>query len=308
MLFFDVVLATSAVALLSIVGVLFFGSDKRLVGLERYVVPTAVGVFLALVLTELVPETLHEAPLFGPLTIGLSFILVYALAHRLHHYLHTRAHEHNEKREAALLILFGDAFHNFADGVVIAGGFFVSPEVGFITAAAIAVHELPQEIVEFGVLIRAGYTRTQAVLRNVLSASTVVLGGLFALGLAQVLADWLWVLTAFVAGNLLYVAASELLPRLHGSKQQYDSLAGILVAMLLGYGVTAGAIVWSHEYVLPAGVHDHGHEEDVVVDEHEDNGESELEDESAHNDLTEHHDPEHELSSEVPKAELGHEG
>ncbi len=265
---FDVIVATGAVALLSIVGVVLFGSDKRLVGLERYVIPMAVGVFLALVLTELLPEVLFTAGTAGMTVVGLSFVVVYILAHVIHERLHAHAVQHNEKQEAALLILFGDALHNFADGVIIAGGFLIAPEIGFAVAAAVALHELPQEIVEFGVLIRAGYTRTQAMVRNLLSASTIIVGGVFALWFAGQFADWLWVLMAFVAGNLLYVAASELLPRLHGSVASYSSFVGVVLAMVLGYGVTAGAIVWSHENVLPEGVHEHDHAAEAAAADH----------------------------------------
>lgn len=264
----DVFIATLGIALLSLVGAFLFGHSRRLVGVERYVIPAAVGVFLALVFIELVPETLAESPEWGGFGIGLAFIGVYVLAHVLHVHLHNHQREHNEKQEAALLVLFGDALHNFADGVVIVGGFLISPEVGWAVTVAVAMHEIPQEIVEFGILIKAGYSRTQAMLRNFISASTVVVGAGFTLWFAVQFTNLMWMVTAFVAGNMLYIAASELLPRLHGARDTYNSFTSVVFSILLGFGIMTGAIMWSHENIMPEGVHDHDHAEEEEL-EHE---------------------------------------
>lgn len=283
----EVLLATGTIALLALVGAFLFGHSRHLVGLERYVIPAAVGVFMSLVFIELVPETLAEAPEFGGMAIALSFIAVYMLAHMLHVRLHSHQRTHNEKQEAAMLVLFGDTLHNFTDGVLIAGAFLVSPEVGWAVTAAVALHEVPQEIVEFGILIRAGYSRGEAVVRNFISATTVIVGGLFTLWFAAQFTEFLWMVTAFVAGNMLYIAASELLPQLHGARDKYESFTGVMVAILLGFAVMTTAVIWSHENVLPEDMHDHGNEYTHIDEDdhaHEDDHEHSLEDELEHMD------------------------
>ncbi len=243
----EAVVAAGLVALCSAVGALFFGEHALLHRVERFVVPVAVGVFLSLALYELIPEVVKEAPEFGGLVVALGFIGFYAVAYLIHRHLHHAAHEHNEKREAAILLLIGDAFHNFADGIVIGGAFLVAPEVGVITAVAVALHEIPQEIVEFGVLLRAGYSRQEAVVRNLLSASTVLAGTVLTLSLAGAFAELAWVLSAAAAGNLLYIAATELLPRLHGSLGNYRSFWHVWVAILIGFIGMTMVISFAHE-------------------------------------------------------------
>ncbi len=261
-MFFEAVGAALLVALCSIIGAFFFGERSILHKVERFVVPVAVGVFLSLALYELVPEVVLASPEFGGLTVALGFMGFYAIAYLIHQHLHRKAHEHNEKREAAILLLIGDAFHNFADGIVIGGAFLVSPEVGIITAVAIALHEIPMEMVEFGVLLRAGYTRKEAIVRNLLSASAVVLGTAITVIVAGTFTSLVWVLSAIAAGNLLYIAAAELLPRLHTSLKLYGGFRNAFIAIVLGFGVMTGVIYYAHEQIA----HGHGHEGETAED------------------------------------------
>lgn len=279
---FEALVVAALVALSSLVGALFFGSHTLFHRLERFVVPVAVGVFLALALVELVPEAVAASPEWAGLVIGLGFVGFYLLAYLLHRRLHVVAEEWCEKREAALLMLTGDTIHNFADGIIIGGAFLVSPEVGVLTAVAIAIHEVPQEIVEFGVLLRAGYTKLQAMARNLVSASAVVLGTAFTMLFAGYLGEFVWVLAALAAGNLLYVAASELLPRLHGSHQLYGGFRNVFLSLFIGFVAMAALIHYAHESFDVHG-HEHGevdlhqeaepevgaHGHDAVAGEHE---------------------------------------
>ncbi len=255
------VIAAAGVALCSMVGALFFGNKAASETLERFVAPLAVGVFFALIFYGLIPEVLEAAPHVGGVGIAIGFLLTYVLAYFIHKRIHHHAGELCERKEAAILILIGDAFHNFADGVVIGGAFLVSPEVGLITAVAVAFHEIPQEIVEFGVFVRAGYTVRRALLLNLLSASTVIVGAVLTAVFAATLAPFVWVLSAFAAGNLLYVAASELLPRLHSSHKQYGGFWPALLAIVLGFTVMVGVVYVAHEQI------GHGHDESHDVSE-----------------------------------------
>ncbi|MEX0918120.1 MAG: ZIP family metal transporter [Candidatus Paceibacterota bacterium] len=254
----EAVFAAGAVALCSLVGALFFG-DKRLVGVERYVIPAAVGVFLSLTLFELIPETLALNETWGGVMVAAGFISFYILSYLLHDYFHRRHEENCERKGAATLLLIGDGIHNLADGVILGAAFLVNPAVGVATAIGLALHEIPQEIVEFGVLIRAGYTRIQAAFRNLISASSIILGTVATLALAEHAEGSIWIVTGLAAGNLLYLAASDLLPRIHGTLPNYGSFWNTVLAMVLGFTVMTGTLIWTHE------TFGHGHEHDEEV-------------------------------------------
>lgn len=251
----ELLLAAVGVALVSLTGALFFGSHRGLIGLERYVIPVGVGVFLSIVLVELIPETLAAAPEWGAYAVAFGFISFYILAQVLHHQYHAQGIEDCDRKSAATLLLIGDTIHNVADGVVLAGAFLIDPALGFATAVGLALHEAPQEIVEFGVLIRAGYSRLEAAWRNVLSASSIVVGALATVAIAQFDASWVWLLTGVAAGNLLFLAASDLLPRIHGNLKNYGNIWYATGAIVAGFMVMASVMQYVHE------TYGHGHED-----------------------------------------------
>lgn len=255
---FEAILAAGAVALCSLVGSLFFGNNGRLQGAERYVIPTAVGVFLSLVLFELIPETLEANETWGGIAVAAGFVLFYILSYELHRYFHSR--EENDvlcrQKGAATLVLVGDAIHNIADGVVLGGAFLVDPALGIAVAVGLALHEIPQEIVEFGVLIRGGYSRLQAAWFNLLSASSIIIGTVLTIALAAAVEDYVWIITGLAAGNLLYIAASDLLPRVHGHLKSYGSFWSTLGALIAGFAIMTAVLSYVHE------TFGHGHEDE----------------------------------------------
>lgn len=260
---FEALLAAVAIALLSLVGVFFFGHDKRLIGAERYVIPIAVGVFLSLVLNELIPETLAAGGHWGGVVVLLGFLGFYVLSQKLHQRYHHLEADDCDRKGAASLLLIGDAVHNFTDGVVLAGAFLVDPVAGVATAVGLAMHEVPQEIVEFGVLLRAGFTRKEAALRNLLSASTIILGAVVTLTLAAGFVGYVWILIGIAAGNLLFLAASDLLPRIHGNLPHYGSVWRSAVSILLGFIVMFMILEWSHEHMGDEHLHDADHHQEL---------------------------------------------
>lgn len=281
-MFIEAVLAATLVAVTSLIGALIFGNNKKLIGWQRYVVPTAVGVFLALILIELIPKTLEVNQFGGSLAIAFGFIAFYVLSYELHRYFHSRSHEDDkecDRKAAANLLLIGDGIHNFADGVILGAAFLVDPTVGMITAIGLALHEIPQEIVEFGVLVRGGYSRLEAALRNFLSASSIILGTIATLLLAEAAGEYVWLIVGVAAGNLLYLAAADLLPRVHDNLRGYGSFWFTVVMMVLGFLVMTATVEVAHEQFG----HTHGHDHHEVHEgEHKD-----YEDE-------EHHEEEHE--------------
>lgn len=244
---FEALLAAVAISFISLVGVLFFGNNKRLIGVERYAIPAAVGVFLSLALNDLIPETIESAPALGGIVIGVGFIAFYVLSSFLHKRFHNHEDEDCDKKGAAMLVLVGDAIHNLSDGFILGGAFLINPAAGVGVAIGLALHEVPQEVVEFGVLIRAGYSRTKAALLNLLSASTIILGTLIILVIAQQAESYVWILSGFAAGNLLYLAAGDLLPRIHGDVKQYGSVWRSTLAIIIGFVVMTSVITVAHK-------------------------------------------------------------
>lgn len=270
-MFTEAVLASAAIAATSVIGALFFGNSKKLVGLQRFVVPTAVGILLSLVLYELIPETLASEPTYGGLVVAIGFIAFYILANFLHQHFHGMAADDCDRKTAASLLLIGDSIHNFADGVILGSAFLINPAVGVATAVGLALHEIPQEIIEFGVLVRAGYTRTQAIARNLLSASSIIVGTALTIMLAELAEGYLWVITGLAAGNLLFLAASELLPRIHGNLKNYGNIWNATLAIIIGFTLMTAIITWAHEQMPHdnGGHTEHHDDHDEEYDEHD---------------------------------------
>jgi len=146
-----------------------------------------------------------------------------------------------------MLLLVGDAIHNIADGVILGGAFLIDPSVGIAVAIGLAIHEIPQEIVEFGILIRAGYTRKKAALYNLLSASSIVLGTLLIILIAEHAGEYIWLITGIAAGNLLFLATSDLLPRIHGNLKDYGGIWQSATSIAIGFVIMSVVLVWTHE-------------------------------------------------------------
>lgn len=244
-MFTYMLLAGIAVALLSMVGVFFFGNNGHLRNTHSFVLPVAVGVFLGIVFFELVPETLEASQKWGPVAIMFGFLGFYLLSH----FLDTFHHHHTDNHDAcgtngATKLLIGDAIHNIADGVIIATAFMINPMVGILTTIGIALHEIPQEIAEFGVLMHAGYSRAKALVCNLFSASSVLIGIVMTYFFVQTLEEYLFILTGIAAGNLLYIATADLIPELRHSHR--DHFGKTFFATLMGALFIAVLVTYTH--------------------------------------------------------------
>jgi len=162
----------------------------------------------------------------------LGFCVFYVLEEfiKWHHH-HSTSHTKgeccaSEIKPFSYLILFSDGVHNFIDGLIIAGSFVVSPVSGLATTIAVALHEIPQELGDFGVLIYGGLQKSRALLFNFLSALVAVLGGVIGFLLAQKIGISIVYLLPFAAGNFIYIACSDLIPEI---KKDFS------VAKSLGY-------------------------------------------------------------------------
>lgn len=259
----EALLASFGVALISLIGVFFYGKKGHLHGAHSFVLPVAVGVFLGIVFFELIPETLEASHLWGPVSIMIGFLGFYLLSHFLdtfHH--HHFDHQDSCAKNGARKLLIGDAIHNLADGVVIASAFMINPVAGLLTAVGIALHEIPQEIAEFGVLMQSGYSRRRATFYNFLSALSIVGGVLITYVFMTAMTGFVFILTGIAAGNLLYIATADLIPELRHSHR--DHFFKTFSATVLSMIAIATLITYSHKYTNES----HGTDTASAIDVH----------------------------------------
>lgn len=242
------ILAALVVSIVSLVGILIFRKGTLFDEGRAPYLPLSVGAFLAVAFFELLPEAFHESEWASFAVAGgfLGFFLLSRLLHEYHH--HHQNEDGHEHRERGALVLIGDAIHNFCDGIVIAVAFSVDPLIGVATTAGVILHEVPQEIAELYILLSAGYSRTKALLYNFGSALSVVLGTIVALFVMDKFEPLFGIMIGIAAGNLLYIAASDLLPNLAQSVRAGSREArNQFVLVLIGLALVGALLTLTHE-------------------------------------------------------------
>jgi len=211
----------------------------------------AVGALLGAAFLEVLPHAFGMAQsveyIAGTVLAGilLFFVLEKLVLWRHCHVEQCEAHDphevHNDHGRSGMMIMIGDTFHNFVDGILIAAAFLANHELGVVTALAIIAHEVPQEVGDFLILLHSGYTRRQALLLNMLSSAAMVIGGVLAYFTLQSLTQWVAPLLALAAASMLYVSVADLIPGLHrrpeirATVQQVALIAlGILTIWVVG--------------------------------------------------------------------------
>lgn len=220
---------------------LLLGDGLRL-RLVPWVISYAVGTLLGAALLALLPNALESIEPSAALGTLLAGVLTFFLLEKLVIWRHCHSGHDCEVHtsSAASLVIVGDAFHTFVDGAVIAAAVITSVPLGVTTALAVAAHEIPQEVGDVAILLRAGYSPARAFTLNILSATGGVLGAVLMLTASRHVPAILPFVLSFAAGSFLYVAMSDLIPDLHrgglpgGSiKQLVLIAAGILTIVLL---------------------------------------------------------------------------
>jgi len=228
----------------------------------------AIGALLGAAFLEILPHALESAAaqrqsfstklaastgIDGILATVLVGILAFFLLEKLVLWRHyhigdddSRNHAHaagaaQDHGRSGLLILVGDSFHNFVDGVLVAAAFMQDASLGIVTAAAVIAHEIPQEIGDFLILLHSGYSRARALALNLLSSLAMVIGGVAGYFAVSQMQEWSNVLLAIAAASMIYVAVADLIPGLHkrtelGATAQQMLLiaAGVLMIWLVG--------------------------------------------------------------------------
>ena len=217
---------------------LLLGDDLR-VRLVPPLISYAVGTLVGVALLALVPEALQELPARSAMFTLTGGILAFFLLEKAVLWRHCHDDEEcSVHNTAASLVIVGDAFHTFVDGAVIAAAVLTSIPLGLTTALAVATHEIPQEVGDVAILLRAGYSRMRAFTLNVLSGVGGILGAAGMILAGERLPQMLPYVLAFAAGNFLYVAMADLIPDLHrgapgGARQVLLIAAGVITIALL---------------------------------------------------------------------------
>jgi zinc and cadmium transporter len=180
-----------------------------------WLVSYAVGALLGVALLDLLPEALlllAPARVFGALLAG---ILIFFTLEKLVIVRHCHADGCEVHGATATILFIGDAFHNFIDGAIIAAAVMSSVPLGISTAVAVTAHEIPQEVGDVAILLASGYSRGRALLLNIVSAGSSLLGALLAFGAVELVPGIRPYVLALSAASLLYIAMSDLIPNLH---------------------------------------------------------------------------------------------
>lgn len=235
-------------------GALLLLKHNLIVKISHLVASFAAGALLATAFLDLLPEAAHEAEELGINVFmwALAGFLFFFILERFIHWFHGHSHKHEniDSKPTVPLIVLGDSIHNFIDGIAIASTFMVSIPLGIITTFAVAAHEIPQEIGDFGILLHKGVKKKKVFMINFLSALTSIIGALLAYFIGGMIEGIVPIFLSITAGFFIYIAAADLIPEIH-----HENRKGFAVfeSLLLISGVIA---VWIVIQLL-AGFHAH---------------------------------------------------
>jgi len=221
--------------------------DSLRVKLVPWLISYAVGTLLGVALLVLLPEALEHLSARAVLGSLLAGIMLFFLLEKLVLWRHCHTHDCEAHGMAAPMVIIGDAFHNFLDGVVIGTAVRTSIPLGVSTALAVATHEIPQELGDMAILLHAGYSRKKALVLNLVSGASSVLGAI----VAVLALDWVPQVNEYVlsiaAASFLYIAMADLIPDLHRGRIDATTLRQLALA-LAGIGTVVGlnAFVGGH--------------------------------------------------------------
>jgi len=240
-------------SVVSLIGGIFLLVWKVPVGrIQKIAIPFAAGALLAAAFIDLLPEAIEAGDAQSVALYILGGFLVFFVLERFlgwfhHHHSHdTESHAHTVTRS---LIIVGDTVHNFIDGLALGAAFLADPALGFVTAIAIAAHEIPQEVGDFGVLLSLGMRRRNVLIVNLLSAILTIAGAFIVYALGSSLAGMEPVLLAGTVGFFIYIAASDLIPTIHSEPSMKTANFQTLI-VLVGIAIV-GISITSVHHLLP---------------------------------------------------------
>lgn len=240
-----IVISTFSIALIAFVGVFTLALNERILNeILLILVSLSAGALMGGAFIHLLPEAIEKTE---EATDAFTFVLIgFILFFILEKVLHWR-HCHKGKCDVHTfhyMNLIGDSIHNFIDGLIIAASFVISVPFGFTTTLAIAAHEIPQEIGDFGVLIYGGFEKKKAIVLNFIVALLVVAGGITGLFISAGTEIAVAFLLPFAAGGFIYIAATDLVPEIR-KELDYRKYMATLIMFICGI-----LIMWLVKYFL----------------------------------------------------------
>lgn len=237
--------------------IILVNNRKTAEAMAKFATPFAAGVLLAASFTDLLPEALHDADvepravLIWALVGILSFFMLERYLRFFHHH-----HEHGKEKASNSLVIIGDTLHNALDGIAIGAAFLIDTPTGIVATMAVAVHEIPQEIGDFGLLLKNGMEKSKVILFNVLSALATTATALITFNLGGGDSFPIPALLALTAGFFIYIATSDIIPGIHDTieKGKRDVRPWLL---LLGAAFILLVSPIAHDYI------EAGHETDT---------------------------------------------
>lgn len=231
-----ILISVFIVSAISLIGIFtFMLKTKSLNRVFFVLVSFATGSMLGAAFLDLLPEAVEKtAPekIFGSVLIG---IMVFFLMEKFLYWYHCHEGE-CEVHQFTYLNLVGDGIHNFLDGVIIAAAFLTGTSVGVIATIAIVLHEIPQELGDFGVLVYGGFSRIKALMCNFITALTAVAGAVMAYFFLDKVQGFTPVVIGIAAGGFIYISCTDLIPELNKERSVVRSIQQFLL-ILLGIGV-----------------------------------------------------------------------
>ena len=220
--------------------IIVFSGSGRLHNLAKPLSMVAVGLLITISLTHLLPEAMEESA--DPHSIGFIVLIAVLILIGLEMFFnagHSHSHQ-NPLGKGAAGLLCGTGLHAFCDGVILSGAYLTDVHLGIAVTTAILIHEVPQEIGDYVILLDCGFNQKQAYLISVISASGALIGALAGFSLLDTIHDLLPYALAISAASFIYVSLSDLLPRLNcaGSEQKMFYrfiylLLGVILALLI---------------------------------------------------------------------------
>lgn len=240
--FLYIITASILESLVALTGILFlFIGYDRFKKYLPHLISLSIGTFLAVVFFELIPESSEMIGAeLSSIYILTGFLFFFVFSKVLHWY-----HHHDgdccpktSVKTSGYLVLMGDFIHNFIDGIIIALAFSADFRIGIVTTAAVLFHEFPQEASDFFVMIHSGFSEGKALFFNFLVSLSTIIGAVLTYFLANKMDIIIGPALGLVAGNFLYISASDLLPELNKdhkniSQQLFFVFLGILVIYLV---------------------------------------------------------------------------
>lgn len=242
--FLFILLATFINGFVGLIGVLtLWMKDKSLTKILFILVAFSAGALLSGAFFHLIAESLESMETITVFSYLLTGFIAFFLIERVLHWRH--CHEGKcDVHPFTHLILIGDGIHNFIDGLVIAASFMVSIPFGFLTTLMIILHEIPQELGDFGVLVYGGFEKVRALWFNFLTQLTCVIGGIVGFFFLYT-PESVTFLLPFAAGGFIYIASSDLIPELHKEEDLKKSMISFVffvigIVFLLGIKLVVG--------------------------------------------------------------------